>query len=227
LGRPGQMSGWNYTDPAMSCDASGNNCTGHGSWGDRDIWKLGYDPERWGMSPDPQVLATVIRDGNYDYLTNSQRWHNTPQGFSIPASMYLSSKPAFFGSTPWPWVDPSTGTTYTLPAKARFEGGSTTSNSYTVSVSASPANGGTVSGGGTFASGSSDTVTSTPTSGYTFANWTENGSVVSTSASYSFTVSANRNLVANFSASQASYTIMVSASPSGSGTVSGGGTYVS
>src|SRR5215813_5570725 len=156
LGRPGQMSGWSYTDPAMSCDAQGNNCTGsNGNWNDRDIWKLGYDPERWGMNPDPRVLSTVIRDGNYDYLTNTQRWHNTPNGASIPASLYLSGKPAFFGNTPWPWVDPSTGTTYTLPAKARYEGASApgtppasnptppaTPTSYTVSVSASPAGAG-------------------------------------------------------------------------------------
>jgi hypothetical protein len=124
LGRPGQMSGWHYTDPAMSCDANGNNCTGNNAgWKDPDVWKLGYDPERWGMNPDPQTLSTVVRDGNYDYLTNSQRWHTTPSGFAIPNSLYLKSKPAFFGSNPWPWVDPTTGATYTLPAKARYEAG--------------------------------------------------------------------------------------------------------
>jgi hypothetical protein len=37
--------------------------------------------------------------------------------------MYLTSAPAFFGTNIWPWVDPSTGTTYVLPAKARFEAG--------------------------------------------------------------------------------------------------------
>ena len=89
------MAGWAYTDTAMSCDASGNNCTGNNAnWRDKDIWKLGYDPERWTMQPDPQVLSTVIRDGNYDFLTNSQRWHNTPGRFVMPNSMYLTSKPA-------------------------------------------------------------------------------------------------------------------------------------
>src|SRR4029077_14696069 len=91
--------------------------------GNFDIWKLGYDGSRWGMHPDPKTLATVIRDGNYDFLTNSQRWHNTPGGFALPNSMYLTSKPAFFGNNPWPWVDPATGATYTLPAKARYEAG--------------------------------------------------------------------------------------------------------
>jgi hypothetical protein len=124
LGRPGQMSGWTYTDSAMSCDANGNNCTGNNAnWGNSDIWKLGYDPERWSMNPDPQTLSTVIRDGNYDFLTNSQRWHNTPGGFAMPNSMYLTSKPAFFKTNQWPWVEPSTGTIYTLPAKARYDAG--------------------------------------------------------------------------------------------------------
>ena len=71
---------------------------------------------------DAQVAATAIRDGNYDYLNNEQRWlTSAPE--SLPYSFYLASKPAFFGPNPWPWVDPTTGTTYTLPAKARFDAG--------------------------------------------------------------------------------------------------------
>ena len=69
----------------------------------------------------------------------------------------------------------------------------------TVAVSASPSAGGTVSGAGAFPSGSSRTVTATPNSGYKFDSWTENGNVVSASANYTFTLTANRNLVANFS----------------------------
>ena len=231
LGRSGQMSGWSYTNHAMSCDASGNNCTGNnGTWSDKNIWKLGYDPERWTMYPDPKVLSTVIRDGNYDFVTNSQHWHNTPGGFAIPNSMYLTSKPAFFGNNPWPWVNPATGAIYTLPAKARYDAGISNQVNYTIAVSVLPSGGGTVSGGGTFASGSSRTVTATANSGYTFANWTENGGVVSAAASYTFTLTANRTLMANFTANQVNYTIAVSAfsaSPGVGGTVSGGGTFAS
>src|SRR5262249_32719363 len=197
FGRSGQMTGWRYTDPAMSCDASGNNCTGNNAnWTEKVIWKLGYDPERWGMVPDPQTLATVIRDGNYDFLTNSQRWHTTPAGFTIPNSMYLAAKPGFFGSNPWPWVDPATGTIYTLPAKARYDAG--TPFLYTIAVSAAPSNGGTVAGSGTFAPGGSQTVTATPGNGYSFLNWTECATVVSTSAGYTFTLTSDHALVANF-----------------------------
>jgi hypothetical protein len=116
FGRSGQMSGWTYEADAMS----GNNA----NWTDKVIWKLGYDPERWGMFADPLVLATVIRDGNFDYLTNAVHWHTTPSGYVIPNSLYLASKPSFFGSYTWPWVDAG-GTTklHTLPAKARYDAG--------------------------------------------------------------------------------------------------------
>jgi hypothetical protein len=130
LGRPGQMAGWRYTPPAMGCDASGNNCTGdNANWSDPALWKLGYDPERWGMYPDPKTLSTVIRDGNYDFLTNSQKWHNTPGGFAIPNSLYLKTKPSFFGNSPWPWVNPTNGSLATLRAKARFDNGTYFCNS--------------------------------------------------------------------------------------------------
>jgi hypothetical protein len=129
MGRPGQMSGWHYTDLKMGCDVNGSNCVGgvSGPWGQGakgNIWQVGYDAtNQWTQQAEPSALSTVIRDGNYDFLTNSQRWHNTPGGFTIPNSMYLTSKPTFFGSNPWPWVDPATGTIHTLPAKARYDAG--------------------------------------------------------------------------------------------------------
>jgi len=91
-------------------------------WTDDPIgmWRLGYNPENWSALPDPNVIGSVIREGNFDYATNLVRWVNGPQG--LPPSLYLSSKPAFFGSNPWPWVDP-TGTVKVaaLPARARFD----------------------------------------------------------------------------------------------------------
>ena len=117
---------WYLTDPSMACDSTGNNCAGGvANWepGTGDIWELGYDPERWGQVPEPQTLSTVIRDGNWDFLTGTQHWYTTPGGFTIPNSMYLTSVPAFFGSNTWPWTNPATGAIYTLPAKARYDAG--------------------------------------------------------------------------------------------------------
>jgi hypothetical protein len=84
---------------------------------------LGYNPENWNAPPDPKVLATLVRGGNYDYATNKVHWQNIPAQ-TLPNSLYLMSKPEFFGSYVWPWVDP-TGTTklYVLPARARFDAG--------------------------------------------------------------------------------------------------------
>jgi len=84
------------------------------------LWRLGYNPENWNAPPDVNVTGTVVREGNYDYATNQVHWGNGPQ--QLPLSLYLTSKPAFFGSNPWPWVDPTgTPTLYTLPARARFD----------------------------------------------------------------------------------------------------------
>jgi hypothetical protein len=99
--------------------------------GEVPMWYIGaeQDPGAWNFQPT--TYQTVLREGNFDWFTQKQRWHgiggrgptdtSTPK--PIPNSLYLSSKPKFFGSNPWPWVDPSTGTTYVLPAKARFDAG--------------------------------------------------------------------------------------------------------
>ena len=78
----------------------------------------------------------------------------------------------------------------------------------------------------TYNYGQTCVATATPNSGYYFSNWTENGTVVSTNATYSFTVTADRNLVANFTTQQTqNYTVAVSASPANGGNVTGGGTF--
>jgi hypothetical protein len=76
------------------------------------------------MAPDPRTLSTLIRGGNFDYLSNQVVWTSSLPAQTLPASLYLSAKPAFFGNYKWPWVDPTGGTKFeTLPAKARFDAG--------------------------------------------------------------------------------------------------------
>ncbi|HTC53363.1 MAG TPA: right-handed parallel beta-helix repeat-containing protein [Steroidobacteraceae bacterium] len=85
------------------------------------IWFIGWN-DASPYVPDPTVAKTVIRDGNWDWFLSQQTWLNSPPA-SLPDSLYLSCKPAFMGANTWPWVDPKTGTTYTLPAKARYDAG--------------------------------------------------------------------------------------------------------
>ena len=69
--------------------------------------------------------------------------------------------------------------------------------------------------------GTEYTVTATPNEGWEFLNWTENGEVVSTNPVYTFTVTADRNLVANFQ--RLNFIIQVEVNPAGAGQVEGSG----
>ena len=83
------------------------------------MWKIGYNPENWNQAADPLVVSSVVRDGNWDYATDTVRWQNPPQ--ALPDSLYLPAKPAFFGTAAWPWVDPLGPTkVHCLPAHARY-----------------------------------------------------------------------------------------------------------
>src|SRR5262249_54031789 len=90
------------------------------------MWLIGSASNN--LPDDPTVVTTTLRDGNWDWVSQSQQWHGVggPAGSGTPAvlpdSLYLAQKPVFFGSNPWPWVDPTTGAVYTLPAKARVDG---------------------------------------------------------------------------------------------------------
>jgi hypothetical protein len=112
LGAPGQMAGWEYETTFVD--------------GMPGIWMLGWD----GVKPyptDAQVSATVLRHGNFDYVTNTVKWDPAITNHTLPNSLYLTQKPAFFdagsGYT-WPWVDPvGARKLYVLPAKARYDAG--------------------------------------------------------------------------------------------------------
>jgi hypothetical protein len=78
----------------------------------------------YGSWDDGTALRQLYRHGNYDYVTNSVVWDSQNPDHSLPSSLYLTGKPAFFGSMAWPWVDPVGPTKVaTLPAKARFDAG--------------------------------------------------------------------------------------------------------
>ena len=68
--------------------------------------------------------ATTVRHGNYDYLTNSVKWDPGFAERTLPTSLYLTRKPAFFDGYTWPWVEASGAKQlFELPAKVRFDAG--------------------------------------------------------------------------------------------------------
>lgn len=75
---------------------------------------------------DPTQASTtasqLIRHGNFDFVNNATQWDPGITMRTLPNSLYLCEKPAFFGPNQWPWVDPiGPMPAYTLPAKARFD----------------------------------------------------------------------------------------------------------
>ena len=84
------------------------------------IYQLGNNAQGIGGNWDNgYALAHIFRDGNWDNVSNAVVW--TSGAKTIPSSFYLTAKPAFFGSNAWPWVNPLTGQSTTLPAKARYD----------------------------------------------------------------------------------------------------------
>ncbi len=69
---------------------------------------------------------------------------------------------------------------------------------YNITTTANPTIGGSVSGSGTYTQNQSCTVKAIHNTAYSFVNWKENNNIVSTDTNYTFSVTANRNLVANF-----------------------------
>jgi hypothetical protein len=93
------------------------------------MWNFGdYQDSSGAWQQNNSTIETQTRNGNWDWVTRAQHWYGTggtkdggAKPVTIPNSFYLSSKPAFFGTSPWPWVDPANGATYALPAMYCFE----------------------------------------------------------------------------------------------------------
>src|SRR5581483_10023420 len=100
----------------------------------------GWSPKS-GVPSDPLVKGTMLRWGNYDTVNGSVRFvaAEVPSGLSqfsnpvpstqtLPPSLYLSSKPSFFGSTPWPAIGPDVtsgtetgGHAFRIPARRCYD----------------------------------------------------------------------------------------------------------
>jgi hypothetical protein len=73
---------------------------------------------------DPNVAATLLRHGNFDYVTNSVVWDPGISDHDLSDSMYLNRMPDWWcQETPWPAIGPDVaGYANKIPAQRRFEG---------------------------------------------------------------------------------------------------------
>ena len=78
------------------------------------IWALGH-PD------DNKVAPTLLRTGNFDFVSKQTQWDSNIPNHTLPASLYLTSKPAFLGKLPWPLFGPDANPMISsLPARERF-----------------------------------------------------------------------------------------------------------
>ncbi|MFC2138624.1 LamG-like jellyroll fold domain-containing protein, partial [Bacteroidota bacterium] len=87
------------------------------------VWELPDVPDYY---PDTNhTYNTLIRHGNYDYMSENVFWESDIESQTIPNSYYLDEKPAFFtdaiwGDTPWPIIGPDLSTNGIIPAQQRY-----------------------------------------------------------------------------------------------------------
>jgi hypothetical protein len=70
---------------------------------------------------DRNVKATILRQGNFDYVNNAVIWDPAIPDHTIPNSLYLTGKPSWWGELPWPPIGPDrTPMVGLIPAQKRF-----------------------------------------------------------------------------------------------------------
>ncbi len=99
--------------------------------------------------------------------------------------------------------------------------------SFRIDAGTEPVGSGSVFGTGNHTEGSSVTLTASAADGFSFLNWTEDATVVGTEPGLVFTATANRSLVAHFTANAVAgaWTLVTASLPSAGGVTLGGGTY--
>ena len=91
------------------------------------IYAFGETSSFGDRGVDPGVKSTVYRQGNWDSVNNTVKWNEdiVNANRTLPLSLYLRSKPSYFGNCAWPPIgsDLSPMTT-DIPAKRRYDGAS-------------------------------------------------------------------------------------------------------
>jgi hypothetical protein len=120
------------TQPADEGNTSGIGYTGIVS---SAVYLIGVNAWVLGVGTKPGAdyvdngmsYSNFYRHLDYEYRTPTLYSNPANPVTTLPDSLYLTSKPAFFGSNVWPWIDPA-GATHAdrvkvLPAKARYDAG--------------------------------------------------------------------------------------------------------
>ena len=107
---------------------------------DRSVYVLGFsgvgNSSAAGLPYDSLVPSTLVRWGNFDFATNQSRWNSAelaqgvplPSSQAMPPSLFLSARPSWWGTTPWPAIGPDViggpdgaGHVHKIPAQTCYE----------------------------------------------------------------------------------------------------------
>jgi hypothetical protein len=84
------------------------------------IRTLGYYNNGLGGPGSTAPKDTLIWHGNYDSVNKTTLWDPSNSDHTLPASLYLSAKPPWWGSLPWPAIGPDVeGRVNEIPAQVR------------------------------------------------------------------------------------------------------------
>ena len=87
------------------------------------VFRLGYSDagDLLAAGNDTNVLATLLRHGNWDYAQDVVSWDEAISNHTVPRSEYLSSTPVWWGGGRWPAFGPDLSPmSSTIPALSRF-----------------------------------------------------------------------------------------------------------
>jgi hypothetical protein len=89
---------------------------------DAVIYRLGYSLDKaLDYAYDDLETMDLLRHGNWDAVTQAVQWDPAIADRALPASLYLTAKPAWFGDLPWPAFGPDTAELEgRIPAQVRF-----------------------------------------------------------------------------------------------------------
>jgi hypothetical protein len=77
------------------------------------IFKTGYvsGGDSTAAGNDSRVLATLLTHGNWDSVSNTVNWNGNDDR-TLPSSLYLTAKPAWWGTMQWPAIGPDVSPMY-------------------------------------------------------------------------------------------------------------------
>lgn len=161
----GNVLGDGVTQKVYECSPASASTSDCGAGQDHSIYVLGWSNNggsKSSMPNDPKVASTMFRWGNWDTVTQTSHFDaaEVPSGISpyknalpasqtLPASLYRSGKPTWWGSQPWPAIGPDVtggdvagtgGHMYKIPARLCYENTSKTSGVLNFNANACYAN---------------------------------------------------------------------------------------